>query len=126
MAIIFIVTRIIFGLYFIYSGVNHFIQLKGSAEYARFKKIPAPKLAVIVTGLMLVVGGLGFVLWQFMYLAAFLLFVFLIITAITMHNFWSETDPQQKAMQKIQFLKNVALAVSIILIVTLYSGIGVL
>ena len=51
--------RVIFGLYFVYSGINHFIKYQGLKEYASFKKIPIAGLAVIITGLVLLGGGVS-------------------------------------------------------------------
>src|SRR5437870_11795074 len=45
--------RAIFGGYFLYSGLNHFLKQDMLTEYARAKGVPAPAAAVAVSGLML-------------------------------------------------------------------------
>ncbi|MFZ8872308.1 MAG: DoxX family protein, partial [Candidatus Nanopelagicaceae bacterium] len=58
MDILLVIGRVLFALIFINSGVAHLTKLNDMTGYAQFKKVPAPKLAVIVTGLMLIIGGL--------------------------------------------------------------------
>ena len=57
--VVFLVGRVLFALIFINSGIAHLTKLNAMTGYAQFKKVPAPKLAVIVTGLMLIIGGVG-------------------------------------------------------------------
>lgn len=126
MEIIFIIARVILGLFFIHAGVGHFLGFKNMVGYSQSKKVPLPAVAVAVTGAMLILGGLGFVIWQWVCLASLILVVFLIPAAFIMHNFWNEQDPNQKVMQKIQFLKNIALAAAVAIIAVMYNGIGIL
>ena len=78
--------------------------------YAQYKKVPAAKLSVIVTGVMVLLGGLSILLGTYADLGALLLVVFLIPTALLMHNFWTVEDPMAKAGDAAQFFKNIALA----------------
>jgi uncharacterized membrane protein YphA (DoxX/SURF4 family) len=66
--------------------------------------------ATLVTGLLLLLGGLSVLLGIWGDLGALLLLVFLLPTAFMMHGFWRETDPTAKQMEMIQFNKDVALA----------------
>lgn len=103
-----VVGKTIFGLYFLYNGINHFAHLQAMSGYARSKGVPAAKLAVTITGLLLILGGVAAVLGSAQ-VATFILLVFLIPTTIIMHNFWTVHDPQQKMMETVQFMKNIAL-----------------
>ncbi len=69
-----------------------------------------PEAAVVVTGLMLLAGGLSILLGFHPRTGAALLFLFLVPAAFTMHAFWRETDPMQRAGQRAHFWKNMALA----------------
>jgi uncharacterized membrane protein YphA (DoxX/SURF4 family) len=89
--------------------------------YAQFKKVPSPKLAVIVTGLMLIIGGLYVALGIFADLGALLLAIFLIVSAFMMHNFWTIQDEQAKQAETINFFKNIALAGAALIIFALVS-----
>lgn len=105
------VARILIAALFIPSGIAHLTQVKSMAGYAKgVGKIPAPEAAVVVSGLMLLVGGLSLLLGYHPRIGAAVLFVFLVPTAILMHGYWKETDPMQKAGQRAHFWKNIALA----------------
>jgi len=104
-----VIGRVIFGLYFAYSGFGHFKNAKGLAGYAASKKVPMPMLAIYATGALLVLGGLGIVFAYHMTVSLFLIIVFLVPTTIFMHDFWTEKDPAARSSQQIAFLKNTAL-----------------
>ena len=104
-----IIGRVIFGLYFAFSGFEHFKNAKGLAGYAASKKVPMPMLAICVTGALLLLGGLGIVFAYHMTISLFLIIIFLVPTTMFMHDFWMETDPAARSSQKIAFLKNTAI-----------------
>jgi len=110
MDMVLLIGRILFGALFLGSAVGHLTQSDSMAPYAASKGVPAAKQAVIGTGLMLVLGGLSVILGIWGDLGALLLFLFLLPTAVIMHNFWKETDPQAKQMEMIQFNKDIGLA----------------
>ncbi|MBI3048415.1 MAG: DoxX family protein [Acidobacteria bacterium] len=58
MSDLFLPGRIVFGGIFTYYGLNHFINTAMMTEYAASKGVPMPELAVLVSGTLLVVGGL--------------------------------------------------------------------
>jgi uncharacterized membrane protein YphA (DoxX/SURF4 family) len=105
----FLIGRIIVGLYYIQSGLNHFINFKMMSQYASSKFSFMPEVGVIISGILLIVGGFT-ILTGFMPLLGVLsLVAFFIPVTFIMHNFWAEQDPQMKMMQMIQFMKNMGL-----------------
>jgi len=106
---LFLLSRILFGGYFIMNGVSHLKNISGMAGYAGSKGVPMPKLAVTMTGLLLTLGGLGIVLGAWVQYAVIALVVFLLPVTFKMHQYWKETDPMQKMGQQINFTKNLAL-----------------
>ena len=92
--------------------------------YAQYKKVPAAKLSVIVTGLMLIVGGLYVALGIYADLGALLLTIFLLLSAFKMHDFWKVTDAQAKQSEKTSFMKNLALAGASLIIFVLVGSSG--
>jgi putative oxidoreductase len=109
MDIVLLVGRILFGGFFIMSGINHFRNLAMMSGYAKSKNVPFARLAVIGTGAMLVVGGASVVLGILPIVGLTVLVLFLLSTLATMHDFWNLEDPQQRAADQVNFLKNVAL-----------------
>ncbi|MES2059703.1 MAG: DoxX family protein [Patescibacteria group bacterium] len=103
------VGRIIFGLYFVYSGWQHFKNRQSYAAYAASKKVPMPMFGVLASGALIILGGLGVVFAVHKTLSLLLIIIFLIPVTVFMHNFWADTDPNTKMNNKIGFLKNTAL-----------------
>ncbi len=117
------IGRILFALIFISSGINHFTKLEAMTGYAKYKKVPAAKLAVLVSGVMLLLGGVYVALGIYADLGALILAIFLIPTALMMHTFWKETDPTAKMNESIAFFKDLALAgAALILFAMIGSG----
>lgn len=104
-----VVARVLFSIMMIVGGLNHFRQTDAMAGYAQFKKVPAARLSVQVSGLLLVLGGLSVVLGVWADLGALLLAVVLLAMALKMHDFWTQTDPQAKQTETIGFFKNLSM-----------------
>ena len=110
MDLILVIGRILFGGFFLMSGINHFTKLEAMTGYAKYKKLPAAKLGVLISGLMLVIGGLSVILGYYADLGALLLAIFLVLAAVIFHNFWKETDATAKQNEMLGFMKDIALA----------------
>ena len=123
MDIVLIIGRVLFSLIFVASGVAHLTKLEAMTGYAQYKKVPAAKLSVIATGLMLIIGGLYVALGIYADLGALLLAIFLLLSAFKMHDFWTVTDAQAKQSEMTSFMKNLALAgASLIIFVLVGTG----
>ncbi len=122
MQILAIIGQVVFGLYWINSGVNHFRNIDGMTGYSASKGIPAPRTAVIVTGLLLVLGGLGILTGFHVLWAIAAIVIFLVPTTFIMHAFWKDTDPMTKMSNQINFSKNLALLGAVLMLIEL-SGI---
>jgi hypothetical protein len=73
MKTLFLIGRILFGGYFLYSGIHHFSQLSMLSQYAESKNVPAPKLAVTGSGLLVFLGGLSILLGTCPHIGALLI-----------------------------------------------------
>ena len=117
------IGRILFALLFISSGINHLTKLEAMTGYAKYKKVPAAKLAVLLSGVMLLLGGIYVALGIYADLGALLLAIFLIPAALLMHALWKETDPTAKMNESIAFFKDLSLAgAALILFAMIASG----
>ncbi len=109
MDIVFWIGRIIVGVYFLFNAFNHFSQLNMLSGYAQSKGVPAPKLAVVVSGVLLLLGGLSILFWQYLLWGMLALVVFFVPVTFMMHNFWKVEDQQMKMVEMVNFTKNMAL-----------------
>jgi putative oxidoreductase len=116
------IGRLLFSALFISSGVNHFLQAEAMTGFARSAGLPAPRLAVLATGAMLLIGGVCVLLGSFARLGAALIAVFLVASAFMVHHFWDLTDPQQAMQQRGHFMTNIAMAGSALLIIFFGPG----
>jgi putative oxidoreductase len=105
-----LIGRILFAFMFIASGLNHFTKAEAMAGYAAYKKVPAPKLANALSGILMVLGGLSVILGVYADLGAVVLAALLIIMALKMHDFWTQTDATAKQTEMIGFMKNISMA----------------
>ncbi|MFO0719047.1 MAG: DoxX family protein [Candidatus Paceibacterota bacterium] len=109
MGVVYLVGHIVFGGYFLMNAYNHLIKNKGTIGYAQFKGVKHAKMKVIVSGLLLLVGGVCFVGGFSYFWGSLALLVFMIPVTFKMHAFWKETDPQAKMNERVSFYKNMAI-----------------
>lgn len=107
---LFLFGRVLFSALFLLSGLNHFMQLDETSQYAASKGMPAPKLMTALSGAVILLGGLSILFWQQVVIGSWLLAGFLLVAAFKMHDFWAVEDPQQSQVEMAQFMKNLALA----------------
>lgn len=102
-------ARLLFGVVVAFTGLNHFLDLEGMAGYAEFKGLPAPRLSVLASGVVLVLGGIGIIAGAFPLLSSLLVAGFLLVAGLVMHDFWA-VDEGERENELNHFLKNVAMA----------------
>jgi putative oxidoreductase len=120
-----ILGRILFGGYFIFNGYNHLANSKMMIGYAQSKKVPMASIAVPVTGIMLIAGGLSFIFNFHAFSGALLLIIFIIPVTFIMHNFSKIQDPTQKMGEMVNFTKNLALLGALIMFIVLRHTMGI-
>ena len=101
--------RAVFGGYFLYNGVNHFMNRGMMTEYARSKGVPAADVAVPATGALLALGGLSVLTGVQPKAGASMIATFLLGVSPMMHDFWRINDQQQRMGEFVNFTKNMAL-----------------
>ncbi|MBC7631959.1 DoxX family protein [Aeromicrobium sp.] len=124
---IFLLGRILFVYLIIGSGVGHLMATDAMAGYAQSKNVPSPKLAVQISGVAFILGGVSILLGIVGDAGALGLAILLVITAVVMHPFWKEADAQSKQLEMISFNKDIALAGGALAIYVLFylaDGLG--
>jgi putative oxidoreductase len=110
MRVPFLLGRLLFGGYFISSGINHFKQTSQLSQYAASKHVPKPDLAVKATGAVLIASGTSILLGIKPKLGAMAIIGFLAGVSPIMHDFWKQEEPEQRTNDMVHFTKNLALA----------------
>ena len=122
----FLVGKILLGGYFAFSGLNHFMNSRDMSGWVESKGLPKPEIMIYISGLVLLIGGLGIIAGAYPVVSIGLLSVFLVAANIFMHYFWNLEEGRQDQM--VHFLKNTALLGALLMLLgadwTVY-GLGI-
>src|SRR5271165_5674368 len=99
--------RLLFSFIFIFGGLNDFSQQ--TIGYAAAQGVPLAAIAVPLSGVLAIAGGLSILLGYHARIGAWLLVLFLVAVTPMMHNFWAVKDPMMAQMQMVMFLKNLSM-----------------
>ncbi len=116
---LFLLGRIVVGVYFILAGIKHFTGLAGMTSYAKSKGLPMAREGVMLSGLMMLAGGLGILLWMYVLASIWLLVAFLVVSSLVMHKYWTVSDPMARMGEEINFKKNLALAGALLMVLAM-------
>lgn len=120
MSYVVLLGRILFSLIFVKSSFGHFSA--GTIGYAAAQGVPLASIAVPVSGVMALLGGLSVAFGYKARFGASLLVLFLVPVTIVIHRFWGLPDAQAAMMQQIMFLKNLSMLGGALLITHFGSG----
>src|SRR5713101_4780226 len=102
-----VLGRFLFALIFLMAGANHFS--KQTIAFSASQGVPLAAIAVPLSGVLAIAGGLSILLGYRAKLGAWLIVLFLIPVSLMMHKFWTVTDPTMAQLQMILFMKNVSM-----------------
>jgi uncharacterized membrane protein YphA (DoxX/SURF4 family) len=120
-----LIGRILFALLFISSGVmGHLVARAQLTGYAASKGFPMARPAVVVSGIGIILGGIGIATGIWADISALGIAVFLFFTTFFIHSFWKETDQMARMTDMTQFQKDLALlgAALVFFAITAYGG----
>ena len=100
---------ILLGIFFLLNGINHLFNRHILEEYAHKRGMISPRLAVLLSGLLLIFGGLTLITGYWTLLGIVGLSMFLVISALTIHQFWAEKTADMRMMESMHFAKNMAI-----------------
>jgi putative oxidoreductase len=115
-----VLGRFFFALIFLMAGANHFN--KQAIGYAASQGVPLAAIAVPLSGVVAIGGGLSILLGYRAKLGAWLIVLFLVPVSLMMHKFWTVTDPMMAQIQMILFMKNVSMLGGALLISQFGAG----
>lgn len=100
-----LVGRVLFGGLIAFQGVNHFMNVDQLTGYADAKGVPAPRVGVVASGVMLILGGLSILAGVYATIGAGMVAVFLLVTSPAIHDFWAASEEQAQS-EMTDFIKN--------------------
>jgi putative oxidoreductase len=112
--------RFLFVLIFLWAGPNHFSTQ--SIAYVASQGVPLASVAVPLSGILALAGGLSVLLGYRARVGAWLIALFLVPVTFMMHKFWAVPDPMMAQMQMIMFMKNISMLGGALLISQFGAG----
>ena len=112
--------RVFYVAIFIMAAPGHFSA--GAIGYAANRGVPLASIAVPLSGMIALAGGLSILLGYRARWGAWLIVLFLVPVTVMMHNFWAETDPNVARIQHIMFMKNISMLGAAFMITHFGSG----
>jgi putative oxidoreductase len=109
MKVLFLIGRILFGGFFLTSGLNHFIHHAAMARMVAAGGQPLPELSIIGSGLLIFLGGTSILLGAWPRVGSVLIIIFLLVVTPIAHAFWTDTNSSARAEDINDFSKNVGL-----------------
>jgi len=115
-----VLGRFFFAVIFLLAGANHFN--KQTIGYAGSQGVPLASIAVPLSGVLAIAGGLSILLGYRAKIGAWLIVLFLVPVMLMMHKFWTVSDPMIAQIQMVMFLKNVSMLGGALLISQFGAG----
>jgi putative oxidoreductase len=115
-----VLGRFLFVLIFLFAAPNHFT--KQTIAFSVSQGVPLASIAVPLSGVVAMAGGLSILLGYRAKLGAWLIVLFLIPVTLMLHKFWTVTDPMMAQIQMILFMKNVSMLGGALLISQFGAG----
>jgi putative oxidoreductase len=109
MKAVFLIGRIVFGGFFFVAGWNHLTHHAAMARMVARGGIPMPELAVIGSGLMILIVGASILLGWYPRTGCVLIAIFLAVVTPLAHNFWNTHTAAEQGEALNNFTKNAGL-----------------
>ena len=116
--IIFFIGRLLLGGFLLFNAYNHLFKTKDLTAYTESKKVPMAKVAVIVSGLLLLFGGYTIITGVRVIYGIAALALFFIPVSFTMHAFWKE-EGQARMNDQVEFMKNLAILGAVLMLLAI-------
>lgn len=106
---LFIIGRITLGTLAIVAGLSHFFRIGTLSRLVKMNKIPFSRQLVFLTGVALILSGLGVAFWLYVNESLWFLTGFFVAVSFFIHHFWTK-EGQDRLMHMRLFLWNMMLA----------------
>lgn len=109
MEIVGIIGKILFAALFLDAARSHFQFKDANVAYTRMKGLPFAEFLVVISGVVLFIAPILYVIGIAEMAALVSIAVFLSLTCILFHNYWVVADMNAKQQERMSFYKNLAL-----------------
>ena len=116
-----LIGRALLALIFLGSGISKIMDWAGNLEYMRGQGIPFAPLLLALAVVVEIIGGLSVLTGTLARPGALLLFGYLAIVTVVMHDFWELSGPPRQ-VQMVNFLKNLSILGGLLLVAGMGPG----
>jgi putative oxidoreductase len=121
---ILLLGRILFSAFFVSSGVAHVTKRDAMTDNAKDSGFPVPSLAGWPTGLWLLVAVVSVVAGVWPEIGALMIAVFVTLSGLFFHRYWTVDDPMHRQIQQAYFLRNVTFLGAALSLFAIFMGAG--
>ena len=123
--VVVLVGRVLFALIAVGSAFGgHFMATDSTAGYAESRGVKNPRAMVLVSGVLLAAAAVSLMVGIYADLGALLFGSFTLLTAFTIHHFWTDEDEMTKQMEMTNFMKNLSITGGALLAFALFATAG--
>jgi putative oxidoreductase len=115
-SVIVLIGRVLLSIIFVISGFGKLTDISGTAAYFAMYHLPAAGVVAVIAGLIELLGGLAILIGFQTRIAAWVLAIFSVATALIAHTNWADM------MELINFQKNLAMAGGFLLLAVYGPG----
>lgn len=123
-AIVFLIGRILFAAYFAMAAMGHFTRGQMMVGYAQARGFALAGMSSWPAGIWLVLGVVSIVFGVWPDVGALLLAAFPIVTAMGVHTFWKDADPQQRMTEMQNHVRNWTFVGAAIALFAVFASLG--
>ncbi len=116
---LFLVGRVLLGFFLIIMGMNHFGNLESMTTMVAEVGLPAPMVAVVVTGVLLVLAGVSFLVGFHPPMGVLAAALFFVPVTLVIHDFWAIQDPVARQQELSTFLRNVGMLGAVLVLLAI-------
>jgi len=119
---LFVLGRCFIGFFFIWKAVKSLNHWKGAVQGLRKKKVAAAPFVLTLATLAKGLGGLSILLGFLAHWGAAILCVFMVIHMCYMHTFWYAGKGEERKLDQVLFMKDLAILGALLMIAVIGSG----
>lgn len=116
-----LVGRVLISGMFLWAAYEKMKNWNATVTYLKTKNIPYLNIVLPVGVALKVIGGLSVLLGWHAHIGALLLLIVAISSCLKMHDFW-RIQGEEKSMEKLLFIKDVAVIGGLFMILALGAG----
>lgn len=117
-----LIGRMVLAWFYLSEAMRYAGQWEATVQLMALRNMPVPPLLLLLTLIILVLGGLALVLGFHTRHGAMLLFGFTIAASLAMHDFWQIQNPLERAADYEIFARNMAIAGALLVLVGVGPG----